>query len=563
MLKGFICLIFVIMTNVLLGQLVHYNRALDLMKRYQIDSAYSEMTKELKNIENRKYSVRAKFYVSYAEILKYKTKSDSSLFYILKAKRWYQKNNNLDSLVYTATFAAELNRYIDNREKCLQLMNDLSKIVNPKIISPNILAYYYNRKLAIQNFYLQKESLVNNHKLIQLIYTLEPKVTSKDIIAYTINEEGSLFEVDENYDQAYLTYQKAFNYSRENSLIIPEIDILLNLSRMETRIKNDLNEAIKYLKLAEELAESIKSNGQLYAIYIDLKNSYYNVGNIEQAFFYSGSVYEKVQAINGEQNYELFRAIERKYSIEIKEKELDLKNIELTSASKRFWYLIITLFMVVILVLVLIYFYRRTTKANKKLDYLSKENEFLLKEANHRINNNLQLILILISSELKKANEEEAIQLKKILSSVGSIATLHKHLYKGNDKNKVQISDYMNEIYKNLFELFKVNDIDSSFKIDPILVQTDTAMYLGLIVTELCINSLKHAFNNQENKTLNVTFQLIDNKMTLDFKDNGKAIAGKTVQPILIDKLCRQLRSNYSISTENGFHIEIILPNKG
>lgn len=560
MLKVFICLVFSLTLNALFCQSNHYAKAVKYLELYQIDSAYSEMGKVLKESSRVNGATISKYYVKYAEILKFKPKADSSLYYILKAKKWYQKTKNIDSIIYTTTFEAELYRSIDKRNKSIEVIKNLGRIVDHETVNPNILAFYYNRKLAVLNFYLEHDSLDVNLKLIQQIYALEPMITTKDIIAYTLNEQGYIFAANQKMDSAILTYDKAYEYAHKHKLIIPEIDILTNIGIFHIRINNRPKKGIENFKKAEKLAVEINSVFQQYYLYINMKNAYYLDGNMAEAYNYSEKTYGLAQLYNGSQEIDKVKAIERKYSIEIKEKEIDLKNSQLLSARRKFWYLIIVLLMTGILGLILVYNYRKIRRSNKKLDSLSKENEFLMKEANHRINNNLQLVLILINTELKKATGTEANQIKKVLSNVGSIATLHKHLYKGDDKNKVQISDYLNEIYINLFELFKVNDIESTFKIDKILVQTDISMYLGLIVTELCVNSLKYAFTDQANKLISLTLKSNNSETILEYFDNGQNSFGKNIQPVLIDKLCRQLRAKYEIDSSNGFSIKIVLP---
>ncbi len=105
----------------------------------------------------------------------------------------------------------------------------------------------------------------------------------------------------------------------------------------------------------------------------------------------------------------------------------------------------------------LIYYSKKVKIINRQLDYYSKENAFLLSEANHRINNNLQLIIILISDELKKNKESnENRSIKKILSKVESIATLHVHLYKSGDNRRINIDSYLQSKFeRNFDEIFR------------------------------------------------------------------------------------------------------------
>src|SRR5690606_12189546 len=160
-------------------------------------------------------------------------------------------------------------------------------------------------------------------------------------------------------------------------------------------------------------------------------------------------------------------------------------------------------------------------KSNRKLQLLSQENEFLLSEANHRINNNLQLVVILISDQLKKSSPDNAFQLKSILTKVDAISTLHKHLYKNRDKSKVDVANYLNDVKVSFFEVFKENDIQTDFKIDSVDISSDHAMYFGLLLSELCINSIKHAFDNEDSKTINFRLTHKENRMYFNYSDTG------------------------------------------
>ena len=134
--------------------------------------------------------------------------------------------------------------------------------------------------------------------------------------------------------------------------------------------------------------------------------------------------------------------------------------------------------------------------ANQKLNLYAKENAFLLEEANHRINNNLQIVIFLISNELEKVSNKENYTINKILSKIKSIAILHRYLYKSKDKQKVDITNYLTDIIKNFEDLFRENDIKIESYFNTRIVANDDAMYYGLLLTELFINSI-----NEENFT--------------------------------------------------------------
>ena len=165
----------------------------------------------------------------------------------------------------------------------------------------------------------------------------------------------------------------------------------------------------------------------------------------------------------------------------------------------------------------------------------------------------MQLIIILISDQIKKLPNKQQTELKNILKKVDSIATLHHHLYKNPDKSTIDCRKYLKEITINFNDLFKENTIEADIKIDSFLIPTDVAMYLGLLLTELFINSLKHAFANQEFKEIKFDLKVVNSEMLFQYSDNGSHKENHKIEPKLIAKLCRQLKIKYEISTLNGF----------
>ncbi|MNT69168.1 hypothetical protein D3C72_2074660 [compost metagenome] len=77
-------------------------------------------------------------------------------------------------------------------------------------------------------------------------------------------------------------------------------------------------------------------------------------------------------------------------------------------------------------------------------------------------------------------------------------------------------------------------------------------MYIGLLVTELCINSLKHAFQHQNDKNIQLKILQEGGLIYFDYSDNGES-KNEINQLNLVEKLCRQLRIDYRIETGNGF----------
>lgn len=161
-----------------------------------------------------------------------------------------------------------------------------------------------------------------------------------------------------------------------------------------------------------------------------------------------------------EHNKFLFE-LEEKYKLSDRENQITINNLALANKSKELGtnrirlYVILGLFLCAIFISLLIaYFLRKSKRTNKELQFLSSQNGFLLSEANHRINNNLQLIIILITVQLNKIPDSEGEEMKKILKKINSIATLHRHLYQSGDKRHVNSYKYLKDIQIGFRDLF-------------------------------------------------------------------------------------------------------------
>lgn len=206
--------------------------------------------------------------------------------------------------------------------------------------------------------------------------------------------------------------------------------------------------------------------------------------------------------------------------------------------------------------LFLVYHAKKIKIINNQLERYAKENEFLISETNHRVNNNLQLISILISETLrKKQNDANKIEFEKLLSKVETIASLHRHLYVTKNKDKVELKDYLLEVKTNFNTFVTEKDISINFTIDNVKINPDDAMYLGLMITELIINSVKYAFHSTQKKLINlhIVWNEIKQEITFNYEDNGELSKGKEIRPVLVLQLGQQLAVNPILNSNNGF----------
>jgi PAS domain S-box-containing protein len=125
-----------------------------------------------------------------------------------------------------------------------------------------------------------------------------------------------------------------------------------------------------------------------------------------------------------------------------------------------------------------------------------EEREFLMRELNHRVKNNLAMISSLI--HLKCSEMKEEIDLSDIIHQIDAIRIVHEKLQQANEIAHVELRDYILDILSTVFESFAAHHIEVEEDIESLTVRTRNAVPIGLIVNEIATNAIKYGFTGQE-----------------------------------------------------------------
>jgi len=206
--------------------------------------------------------------------------------------------------------------------------------------------------------------------------------------------------------------------------------------------------------------------------------------------------------------------------------------------------------------------------ANARLSQAVEQRDLLLREVYHRVKNNLQLIdsiVMLQARRLADADARSGLQgLRRRLYALGLV---HQQLMSSSDLKTFDVSPFLKELSENIIEGIGGRDISLSVRAIPLDVGLDLAIPLGLLVTELVTNSLKHAFPDGKGRIDVVLDRRDDGTMILVVSDNGtgydilevarKAQAGG-LGTALIDGLVSQLKAIINVRRMNGTISEIL-----
>jgi PAS domain S-box-containing protein len=147
------------------------------------------------------------------------------------------------------------------------------------------------------------------------------------------------------------------------------------------------------------------------------------------------------------------------------------------------------------------------------------EKDFLMKELNHRVKNNLALVASLIY--LKDTETED--DLSDLKHRIEIIKLVHEKLYHQNNVEQIEMREYFQEILESLFSSATKWDVEVVNTIEEMSISTTTAIPLGLIVNEISTNAIKYGFNNKEKPrfSIHMTRDTNNNQYVMTLSNTG------------------------------------------
>jgi two-component sensor histidine kinase len=164
--------------------------------------------------------------------------------------------------------------------------------------------------------------------------------------------------------------------------------------------------------------------------------------------------------------------------------------------------------------------------SEKLKEDLMREKTVLLQEVQHRVANSLQIIASLLLQSAKKVSSEETRgHLRDAHSRVMSIAALQRQLAMSADR-EVALQPYFSQLCQSLgASMIRDHDqLQLSVTTDDSVVDAEVSVSLGLIITELVINALKHAFPEGQPGRIAVDYRSDGRDWKLSVTDNGIGI---------------------------------------
>jgi two-component sensor histidine kinase len=209
-------------------------------------------------------------------------------------------------------------------------------------------------------------------------------------------------------------------------------------------------------------------------------------------------------------------------------------------------------------------------KARQQLQAALKEKDILLSETLHRVKNNLQVIISMLSLQARSLTSSEArTAIAQSERRIRVMAMAHNHLYQSPALATLAADKFLTAIINDIItaETAKAKHLKLTTALAPLHLTLDQAIIYGLIVTELLCNSLEHAFPAARAGTLQISLQAQAGGFAeLKFIDDGIGLPNgfnldksRAFGLRLVEALLKRLDGHLVLEQTNGTSLTIIL----
>jgi len=211
----------------------------------------------------------------------------------------------------------------------------------------------------------------------------------------------------------------------------------------------------------------------------------------------------------------------------------------------------------------------KLSEREKVLNKTIDEKNIFLKETHHRVKNNLQIISSLVNLQMNYITENE---IKNIFLAsqqrIKAIALIHEKLYQSDNLSIINFKDYIDSLILDIRYVISLQNISIENSSDNILINMDAAVPCGLIINELIVNAVKHAFDDSGG-TIKVSVTRRSDLVVLSVEDDGISYPHMDsfqdsfgLGLSLVDNLVKQINGTITFENGNGMkiHVEFPLP---
>jgi len=214
-------------------------------------------------------------------------------------------------------------------------------------------------------------------------------------------------------------------------------------------------------------------------------------------------------------------------------------------------------------------------KAKRSLEEIGRQKDLLMKEVDHRVKNSLQIVSSLLHLQAKTAGAA-ASQFYNAAARVAAIAMVHQQLHRYDDVGTVALDRFLIELCQGITTASSGPGRTWPLVVDadPIIIATDVAVPLALIVNELVTNAIQHSRPASESGSVHIALKQQEDNYLISVSDPGDGPrAAQTADDLgtrhtglgtrIVETLARQI--NATVAKEviaTGYKVTITVPDR-
>lgn len=196
-----------------------------------------------------------------------------------------------------------------------------------------------------------------------------------------------------------------------------------------------------------------------------------------------------------------------------------------------------------------------------------KNKDVLLKELQHRVKNNLQMITALIRMEARNMpNADSGASFTRLAGRINALSVLYDALAQNKTDDTVDLGAYLGKIAAAVMQAHATEGIRLDTKIDSWPVSINVAMPAGLVVNEVLTNSLKHAFAGRDGGNITLHSLIDDDGCHITIADDGVGLPDGVTWPkvgklssIIVQSLKQNASAKVAIASTSGNGVSVTI----
>lgn len=424
------------------------------------------------------------------------------------------------------------------------------------------MAQSYNN---IANLY--KES--GNYDSAMVYYHRALKLKDRAGSSSTLNNMGDVMLALNRLTEAENYFLESLKIKKEHGNHVGEIYTQNNLARLAL-LRKDYSQASKYLDITERQSQALGLLEELRMSYELRVRLLKETNQPAAAFRYSERLITVKDSLLTREKAEALAEIQTAYEVVARDRQIALleKDTALKQSAiqlRNAWVKGLSLVaLLAVSIIGLVYWQYLREQHNKK------RIQTLLQELHHRVKNNLQILSSVLSLQSQQLTDEQALQaVRSSESRVNAMALIHRKLYPRDQARSINIKEYITELITYLVHTYGYygKEIKLNLSLEPVQVDIDKAVPLGLIINELISNAFKHAYVDHPAPELIVDLRKEGKgALCIDIRDNGNGIRppeetrGNSFGLRLVNMLVSELKGKYETSTQHGTRYCLTIP---